>query len=174
MKEQIEKVREARKRGESPPPVSNYIGKCFLDIAVHTAYRPNFSNYSFRDEMISDAVENCLQYYYNFDPDNEKLNPFGYFSLIVWRAFVRRIWREKKEAYVKYKSYEMANVSEQLTSEDLELIPDDVKSLISGSSNYENISEFIRDFEEKEKERKLKKKKPSKKKDDNELEVDID
>ena len=72
------------------PPVTEYIGECFLKIANHLSYRPNFINYTYRDEMISDGIENCLQYIDNFNPEKSK-NPFAYFTQIIYFAFVRRI-----------------------------------------------------------------------------------
>ena len=68
---------EAEEAGEERPPVTNYIGECFLKIATHLSYRPNFINYTYREEMISDGIENCLQYATNFNPEKSK-NPFAY------------------------------------------------------------------------------------------------
>ena len=85
-----EKCDEAEKNGKSQPPVTNYIGECFLKIATHLSYRPNFINYTYRDEMISDGIENCLQYVKNFNPEKSQ-NPFAYFTQIIYYAFLRRI-----------------------------------------------------------------------------------
>jgi len=93
------------------PPVTNYIGECFLKIAKHLAYRANFLNYSFRDEMISDGIENCLLYASNYDSDKYK-NPFAYFTQIIFFAFVRRIAKEKKQLMTKYKLIESMDLSE--------------------------------------------------------------
>ena len=87
------------------PPVTNYIGECFLKIATHLSYRPNFINYTYRDEMISDGIENCLQYVKNFNPEKSK-NPFAYFTQMIYYAFLRRIEREKKQAFIKFKLME--------------------------------------------------------------------
>ena len=76
-------------------PVTNYIGECFLKIATHLSYRPYFINYTYRDEMISDGIENCLQYVNNFNPEKSN-NPFAYFTQIIYYAFLRRIAKEKK------------------------------------------------------------------------------
>ena len=100
------KVIEAEDTGEKRPPVNEYIGKCFLDIAQHLAQKPNFTNYPYKDEMISDAIENCLLYAHNFNPDKSK-NPFSYFTQITYYAFLRRIEKEKKQQYIKYKITEM-------------------------------------------------------------------
>ena len=87
------------------PPVTNYIGECFLKIATHLSYRPNFINYTYRDEMISDGIENCLQYVKKFNPEKSK-NPFAYFTQIIYYAFLRRIQKEKKQSHVKNKMIE--------------------------------------------------------------------
>ena len=91
---------EAEESGEEKPPVTNYIGECFLKIANHLSYRPNFINYTFRDDMISDVIVNCLQYLDNFNPDKSN-NPFAYFTQIIYYAFIRRIQKEKKQATIK-------------------------------------------------------------------------
>ena len=82
--------------------MTDYIGKCFLKIANHLSYRPNFINYTFRDDMISDGIENCLQYLDNFNPAKSN-NPFAYFTQIIYYAFVRRIQKEKKQVTIKHK-----------------------------------------------------------------------
>ena len=102
---------DAEESGEDKPPVSNYIGECFLKIANHLSYRPNFINYTFRDDMISDGIENCLQYLKNFNPDKSN-NPFAYFTQIIYYAFIRRIQKEKKQSNIKYKMIEQANIDE--------------------------------------------------------------
>jgi len=96
---------EAEESGEDKPPVSNYIGECFLKIATHLSYKPNFINYTYREDMISDGIENCLQYVKNFNPEKSK-NPFAYFTQIIYYAFLRRIAKEKKQSHVKNKMIE--------------------------------------------------------------------
>jgi hypothetical protein len=102
MKEWKESVIESRESGDNPPPITEYIGKCFWDIAQHLSNKSNFCNYPFKDDMIGDAVENCLMYAHNFDPEKSK-NPFSYFTQITYYAFIRRIEKEKKQNYIKYK-----------------------------------------------------------------------
>lgn len=97
-----ESVKEAAESGEDPPRVPEYIGECILKIATHLSYKPNFINYSYREDMILDGVENCLQYINNFDPSKSK-NPFAYYTQIIYYAFLRRIAKEKKQSYVKSK-----------------------------------------------------------------------
>lgn len=93
---------DAEDSGEETPRVPNYVGECILKIANRLATRPNFNNYTYRDDMILDGVENCIQYIHNFDPNKSK-NPFAYFTQIIYYAFLRRIMRERKQAYIKTK-----------------------------------------------------------------------
>ena len=106
-------VEEADKSGANHPPVTHYIGECFMKIAENLSRKPNFINYPYRDEMISDGIENCLLYAYNFDPSKSK-NPFSYFTQIIYYAFLRRIQKEKKQAYIKLKKIEMSDVDSQM------------------------------------------------------------
>ena len=98
-------VNEAETSGEKKPPVTEYIGECFWKIAEHLSHKSNFINYPFRDDMIGDAIENCIMYAHNFNPEKSK-NPFSYFTQITYYAFIRRIEKEKKQNYVKYKLLE--------------------------------------------------------------------
>lgn len=93
-------IKDAGECGDAKPRISNYIGECILKIATHLSYRPNFINYTFRDEMVSDGIENCLMYVDNFDPDKSS-NPFAYFTQIIYFAFIRRIQKEKKQTLIK-------------------------------------------------------------------------
>jgi len=102
MVEWKEKCKIAEEAEEQKPAVTNYIGECFLKIATHLSYRPNFINYTYKDDMISDGIENCLQYASNFNPEKSK-NPFAYFTQIIYYAFLRRIQKEKKQTHVKNK-----------------------------------------------------------------------
>lgn len=101
---------KAKKANLPQPPVTEYIGKCFLAIAERLSYRPNFINYHYRDEMVGDGIENCLMYAANFNPRKSK-NPFSYFTQIIYYAFVRRIQKEKKQNYIKFKSIEAAEIN---------------------------------------------------------------
>lgn len=97
-----ERVIYAKEHGKKKPRVSNYVGECFLKIATHLSYKPNFVNYPFREDMICDGIENCLQYIDNFDPE-KSTNPFAYFTQIIYYAFLRRIQKEKKQLEIKQK-----------------------------------------------------------------------
>jgi len=103
-----ESVIYAKENNKERPPVTDYIGSCFLKIANHLSYRPNFINYTFRDDMISDGIENCLQYLDNFNPEKSN-NPFAYFTQIIYYAFIRRIQKEKKQVTIKHKLIMEAN-----------------------------------------------------------------
>lgn len=102
LKDYKEKVNAATAEGKDRPQVTNYIGECILKIANHLSYKSNFINYSYREEMISDGIENCLRYVDNFDPEKYS-NPFAYFTQIIYYAFLRRIAREKKQSIIKGK-----------------------------------------------------------------------
>jgi len=138
----------AKENGLTQPRIPNYIGECFLKIAEHLSRKPNFSQYTFRDEMISDGVENCIMYFRNFDPEKSK-NPFSYFTQIIYYAFLRRIIKEKKQLYVKYKATEQFGIFDSM-----EVFEGDEG--IGQIETYENISEFIEKYEQGMK----KKKKP--------------
>ena len=92
----------AEAEGKPTPQITNYIGECLLKIATHLSYKANFINYTFREDMILDGVENSIQYIRNFDPEKSS-SPFSYFTQICWYAFLRRIMKEKKQSYVKQK-----------------------------------------------------------------------
>ena len=94
--------KEAEEKGEPKPRIDNYIGECFLKIATHLSYKPNFVNYMFREDMICDGIENCVQYINNFDPAKSS-NPFAYFTQIIYYAFLRRISKEKRQLEIKNK-----------------------------------------------------------------------
>ena len=97
-----EKRLAAEEKGDPKPQVSEYIGECFVKIANHLAYKSNFVNYTFREEMILDGIENCITYIDNFNPEKSK-NPFAYFTQITYYAFLRRIQKEKKQLDTKCK-----------------------------------------------------------------------
>lgn len=102
-------VNRAQKKKEERPQVPDYIGDCFIKIANHLAYKSNFINYSFREDMILDAIENCLIYMDNFDPLKSS-NPFAYFTQITYYAFVRRIQKEKRHLQTKYRYIESMDI----------------------------------------------------------------
>jgi hypothetical protein len=104
-------VRLAKERGELQPRIPNYLGDCFLKIATHLSFKPNFVNYMFKDDMISDGIENCVQYILNFDPEKSS-NPFAYFTQVIHYAFLRRIQKEKRQLEIKGKILERSGFDE--------------------------------------------------------------
>ena len=135
------KVDEAKEAGlpkKEWPRIPRYIAKSFLDIAEHLSMRPNFSNYIYRQDMVSDAVENCIIYAYNFDPEKSK-NPFSYFTQVCWYAFIRRIGKEKRQIEICDKiiaksGFEEFFVGDQLGgSSDFNSIKDAVEQKRNGS-----------------------------------------
>ena len=102
---------EAQEQGLPKPRIPNYIGECFLKIATHLSYKPNFVNYMFKDDMVCDGIENCVQYINNFNPEKSQ-NPFAYFTQIIHYAFLRRIQREKKQMEIKNKILERSGYDE--------------------------------------------------------------
>jgi hypothetical protein len=140
-----------RKKINPNEPIPNYIGECWMKIAEGLSHKPNFISYTYRDEMISDGIENCLMYFENFDPDKSS-NPFAYFTQIIYYAFLRRIQKEKKQLYVKYKATEQMGVLDEF-----ELFESD-----SGTTKpfelYDNIAEFIENYEVVQKKKKADKK----------------
>lgn len=110
------KVAKAKEKGQPKPKVPNYIGECFLKIATHLSYRPNFVNYMFKDDMVCDGIENCLQYIDNFDPEKSQ-NPFAYFTQIIYFAFLRRIQKEKKQLDIKNKLLEKSGFDEVFSAD---------------------------------------------------------
>ena len=108
------KCQRAEEAGEARPVIPRYIGECFLKIANHLSYKPNFVNYMFREDMISDGIENCVQYIKNFNPEKSS-NPFAYFTQIIHYAFLRRIQKEKKQLEIKTKIIERSGYEEVFT-----------------------------------------------------------
>lgn len=146
-----EAVALAKKEGRSKPKIPNYIGECFMKIAEGLSHKPNFINYSYRDEMVGDGIENCLMYFENFDTTKSS-NAFAYFTQIIYFAFLRRIQKEKKQLYVKYKATEqfgLLDENELMGSDDMPAKPFEL---------YDNISEFIETFEDTKKRKKAIKK----------------
>ena len=124
---------ERAKHWEGKPQITNYLGECFLKIATHLSYKPNFVNYMFREDMISDGIENCVQYIHNFDPAKSS-NPFAYFTQIIHYAFLRRIQKEKKQLEIKTKIIEKTGYDQVMVVED---------GANGTSSDYNSIKEKI-------------------------------
>ena len=106
-----EDIEIARLQDKTKPVIPRYIGECFLKIANHLSFKPNFVNYMFKEDMISDGIENCVQYIHNFNPEKSR-NPFAYFTQIIHYAFLRRIQREKRQLEIKNKIIEKSGYQE--------------------------------------------------------------
>jgi len=142
-------IRKAKRLGEPKPQIPTYVAKCFMMIAENLSHKPNFLSYTFRDEMVADAIENCVMYVDNFDPSKSS-NPFAYFTQITYYAFLRRIQKEKKQLYVKYKSTETAGILDEYELNENE------DGTFRQFELYENISEFISNYENARKAKKAK------------------
>ena len=166
MSDYREKYLQAKDNDTELPIIPDYAGECFLKIAERLSHRPNFINYAFREEMVSDGIENSVMYASNFNPE-KSTNPFAYFTQIIYFAFLRRIEKEKKQLYIKYKTMDEFSMLEDHS--DVESMGNDAATVSSGASTMtvdkrKTISDFIFAFEEKK--RKKKKVKPTKE-DDN-------
>jgi len=148
------RVKAAKEQQLDKPLIPNYVGECILLIAKRLSTKPNFINYSYRDEMVSDGIENCISYFDNFDPAKSD-NPFAYFTQIIYFAFLRRIQKEKKQVYIKHKTAENSMLFNELVQSgddgDFDFSPVDFDS--------ENVSDFIKAFEENIDKKKVKRKK---------------
>ena len=135
--------------------VPEYIGKCILEISKRFASRPNFYSYSYKEELVSDGIENCLQYLTNFDPAKSS-NPFAYYTQICYFAFIRRIQREKRQSYIKHRLIQDMpfEVFEQQEFDDAEL-SQNFMSFVQTNNSFDHVA-----FEKKL-EKKAKKQKPT-------------
>ena len=138
---------------DARPVVPEYLGECFIKIAQGLAQRPNFINYTYKEDMIGDGIINCVEYCHNFDPEKSR-NPFSYFTQIIYFAFLRRIEREKKQSYIKHKLTEIfVSVSDLATLQDQDNVKlEDLEVYINENST------VVEEFEEKMKRKKSKNK----------------
>jgi len=141
------KLKESILNEKIKPQVSNYIGQSILLICNNLAKKPNFSGYTYKQEMISDGIIDCIAAVDNFDPERTS-NPFAYFTQIAWNAFIRRIHKEKKQTYIKHKNFENGFLMNELWT--------DSENIHLKSNEYSD--DLIRNFENKL----TKTKKPSK------------
>lgn len=146
--------KDSEEAGEDlKPRVPDYIGTCIFQIATRLSTKPNFSGYTYKDDMISDGIENCLLYIGNFNPEKSS-NPFAYFTQIIWYAFLRRIAKEKKQMYIRFKS------SQQLIATGETYEGGDLALNLYTNADYMNT--FVQDFEDKIERDKAKKKEDAK------------
>ena len=145
---------------EELPIISEYLGSVFLKIAQRLSFRPNFINYAFKNDMISDGIENCLHYIHNFNPEKSS-NPFAYFTQIIYYAFIQRIQKEKKQLYIKYKSMQNYEISPEYVEymnydEDFKTTTD-----FKNSDFRVVVDEFVDNFEKSKKKKAAKKTEPT-------------
>jgi len=140
MIEHKRKLDESILNGTPKPQISNYIGEAIESINKNLIRKGNFSGYSkqWKDEMISDGQLDCIAAVDNFNPDRTN-NPFSYFTQIAWNAFIRRISREKKQTYIKYKNFQNSYLMNEI--------------YVEGDSihmkSYDHANEIISSFENK-------------------------
>lgn len=139
------KVLESKENNTKKPAIPNYVGQCLMLIANRLSHKPNFYSYSYKEEMISDGIENCIMYIDNFDPEKSK-NPFAYFTQIIHYAFIRRIQKEKKQQYIKIKNMENSFIFSELADH---MEGHEADSGLPRSNFFDNeiTSEFVKSFE---------------------------
>lgn len=145
MVEYREKVQASKADGSERPQIPNYVGECILMIAKRLCTKPNFINYSYKEEMISDGIENCISYIDNFDPAKSD-NPFAYFTQIIYFAFLRRILKEKKQVYIKHKTMENSMLFNELVQQGQFDDGHQMDNIIDLDND--NMFDFIKSFEE--------------------------
>ena len=152
IKDYREKLLAARANSTEIPRIPEYLGECIMKIATGLSRKSNFINYSYKDDMILDGIENCVHCIHSFDPEKSS-NPFSYFTQVIYFAFLRRIAKEKKQSYIKGKLIQdMAFDSFDLQGHD-----DDVDfknaytAFIQANSNFDDS--FIKNKEKKKKEK---------------------
>lgn len=156
-----QRVEQAKLEGKEEPRLPEYIGECIWKIANKLSTMPRFINYSYRDEMISDGIENCIMYFKDYNPEyngndnpNYVPNPFAYFTQIIYYAFLRRISKEEKNRYIIYKNYQESIVNQGHSG----ALVDGDDNHVMPSQMYDNINEFMSKFERREQEKKIKRK----------------
>jgi len=160
----VNTVNEAKKNSEQLPIVPDYIASCFLRIAEGLSHKSNFIRYTYREEMVMDAVENCLKAIENYDIEaatrTGKPNAFAYFTQITWYAFLRRIAKEKKQQDIKIKYLTKADVNAFIDNE----LGDDMSQNVVGAfvdtlrDRIEKVKGFDNEVKEFAKEEKKKRK----------------
>ena len=157
----VGKLEECRKEQITLPKVPDYIAQCFLRIAEGLSHKANFIRYTYREEMVMDAVENCLRaiYNYNIDTATRTGNPnaFSYFTQICFYAFIRRITKEKKQQEIKFKFIEKMGIDDfvemGMDAEGAEQTMSYVDTLRQRISTVRKKDEAIKEFAKEEKER---------------------
>jgi hypothetical protein len=131
----------AKLQNKSKPRIPEYVGECILLICNRLSFKPNFINYTYKDDMIADGIENCIMAVDNFNPDKSD-NPFAYFTQIAFNAFLRRIAKEKKQTYIKHKNFEF-----MFSLDEVDMSLNDKHQMTKIVNEFSN--EIINSFEEK-------------------------
>lgn len=161
-----ERLQKARDEGIEDPRIPDYIGECIWKIAEKLSTKPCFINYSYREEMISDGIENCILYFKDYDPEKGQ-NPFAYFTQVIYYAFLRRIGKEEKNRYAMYKNFQNViihgnpnanGLEEHIHHDTYRFYLDSDDSVLLPTQMYDNINEFMWKFERKEEAKKEKRK----------------
>ena len=159
----VSEVKSAQAEGNPIPIVPEYIARCFLRIAEGLSHRPNFIRYTYREEMVMDAVENCLKAVKNYDITTKTRtgtpNAFSYFTQICFYAFLRRIQKEKKQFDVKMKYIEEAGFEEFMSlsetgGDDFNIEQSFVDELRERIDRVKESDQVIKEYEKKEKAKK--------------------
>lgn len=157
------RVAEAKSKGLEEPRIPDYIGECILKIAEKLSTKPCFINYSYRDDMVADGIENCILYFKDYNPDIGQ-NPFAYFTQVIYYAFLRRIGKEERNRYTIYKNFQHTIIHGSVNSMDGHAHHDTYNMfdaddiVLTPSQIYDNINDFMERFEKKEEIKKLKRK----------------
>ena len=152
MKKYIDACKEAKAEGKEVPIVPNYIADCFIKIATKLSTKHQFIGYTYRQDMISDAIENCIRYVKSFNPEKTD-NPFAYFTQFAKNSFLHRINKERQEQYIKAKSMDNMLLTGMMDS-------DMISGTVALPEMYENQQQLIVDYEKYVAEKRLKNKKP--------------
>lgn len=147
------RVKEAQDQGLEEPRIPDYVGECIWKIANKLSTKPCFINYTYREEMISDGIENCIMYFKDYNPEKSQ-NPFAYFTQVIYYAFLRRIGKEEKNRYIIYKHFQETMVHQH----DTKLFSDNDGNHLLPTQMYDNINVFMEKFEAKEEAKKRKRK----------------
>ena len=154
-------VNKAKSEDQPIPIVPNYIAECFLKIAEGLSHKVNFIRYTYREEMVMDAVENCLRAITNYNPNAETRtgtqNAFSYFTQICFFAFLRRIEKEKKQQDIKFKFIEQSGIEEfiaQVEGDDTHGEQAFIDSLRERIGRIKEKDSQIKEFAKKEKKNK--------------------
>lgn len=152
IKDYREKLLTAKANSTDTPRIPEYLGECVLKIATGLSRKSNFINYSYKDDMILDGIENCILCMHSFDPEKSS-NPFSYFTQVIYFAFLRRIAKEKKQSYIKGKLIQdMAFDSFDLQGHDDDAdFKNSYTAFIQANSNFDDS--FITNKEKKKKEK---------------------